>query len=91
MNVRQMPEYAFKNESQHGGLYIPLYRYFLTRWQDTTIPEYDLDTDELVYRDPMGNEVDREPFRDIMNPATADEELDDDPVESRDKNQFALT
>jgi hypothetical protein len=62
MNVRQMPEYAFKNESTHGGLYIPLYRYFLTRWQETAIPEYDLDTDELVYRDPMGNETAREPF-----------------------------
>jgi hypothetical protein len=91
MNVRQMPEYAFKNESKHGGLYIPLYRYFLARWQDTTIPEYDLDTDELVYRDLMGNEVARERFRDIMNPAAADEKLDDDPGELRDKNQGALT
>jgi len=78
MNVRQMPEYAFKNEPKHGGLYIPLYRYFLARWQDATIPEYDLDTDELVYRDLMGNETARERFRsDITNPAAAVEELDD--------------
>ncbi len=90
MNVRQMPEYAFKNESKHGGLYIPLYRYFLTRWQDTTIPEYDLDTDEVVYRDSMGNEVVREPFIGSMNPAEADEEPDHGPVEVQEKNQVAL-
>lgn len=65
VNVRHMPEYAFQNESKCGGLYIPLYRYFLTRWQDTNVPEYDLDTDELVYRDRMGNEVLRERFRDV--------------------------
>lgn len=91
MNVRQMPEYAFKNESKHGGLYIPLYRYFLTRWQETTIPEYDLDTDELVYRDLMGNETARERFRDIMNPDAADEKVDNEPEGSREKNQGTLT
>jgi hypothetical protein len=64
VNVRQMPEYAFQNESKHGGLYIPLYRYFLVRWQDASVPEYDLDTDELVYRDRGGNEMLRERFRD---------------------------
>jgi hypothetical protein len=65
MNVRHMPEYAFQNESNHGGLYIPLYRYFLARWQDTNIPEYDLDSDELVYRDRLGNEMLRERFQDF--------------------------
>ena len=65
LNVRHMPEFAFKNEQKHGGLYLPMYRYFLTRWQDPDIPEYDLDTDELVYRDHMGYEVMREPFNEI--------------------------
>jgi hypothetical protein len=70
MNVRHMPEYAFQNESKHGGLYIPLYRYFCARWQDMNVPEYDLDMDELVYRDHMGKEVLREPFRDVpMTPS----------------------
>jgi len=69
VNVRHMPEYAFQNESNHGGLYIPLYRYFLARWQDANVPEYDLDTDELVYRDRTGNELLRERFRDA--PAAA--------------------
>lgn len=57
LNVRHMPEFTFKNEHDHGGLYLPMYRYFLSKWQDPGIPEYDLDTDELVYRDHMGYEV----------------------------------
>jgi hypothetical protein len=90
MNVRHMPEYAFKNESQHGGLYIPLYRYFLTRWQDTAIPEYDLDTDELIYRDVTGNEVAREQFHDRTNPTATDTEPGDEPEELRYKTQGAF-
>ncbi len=65
LNVRHMPEYAFRNEPRHGGLYIPLCRYFQSRWQDPDIPEYDLDTDELVYRDRPGYEALRERFNDI--------------------------
>lgn len=64
MNVRHMPEYVFRNEPNHGGLYVPLHRYFLSRWQDPAIPEYDLDTDELVHRDRSGAEVRRVPFGD---------------------------
>ncbi len=62
MNVRCMPEFAFRNEQNHGGLYLPLYRYFCSKWQDPAIPEYDLDRDELVYRDQAGSEVGRESF-----------------------------
>lgn len=65
MNVRHMPEFAFKNDQNHGGLYLPMYRYFLSRWQDPDIPEYDLDTDELVYRNHMGHELMRESFNEI--------------------------
>ncbi len=65
LNVRHMPEFAFKNEQNHGGLYLPMYRYFHSRWQDPRIPEYDLDTDELVYRDLSGYEVTRESFNEI--------------------------
>lgn len=65
LNVRSMPEYAFKNEQIHGGLYMPMYRYFQARWQDPNIPEYDLGTDEVVYRDRSGNEISRERFSDI--------------------------
>lgn len=62
LNIQAMPEFAFKNIQHHGGLYLPLYRYFLSRWQDPDIPEYDFSTDELVYRDRLGYEVLREPF-----------------------------
>lgn len=68
LNVRDMPEYAFRNEQKHSGLYVPLNRYFLSRWQDPNIPEYDLDADELVYRDRTGSEVRRERFGDIPLP-----------------------
>jgi hypothetical protein len=62
MSIRHMPEYVFQNTLQHGGLYMVLYRYFLNRWQDPNIPEYDFDSDELVYRDQLGYEMVREPF-----------------------------
>ncbi len=65
LNVRYMPEYAFRNEPNHGGLFMPMYRYFQTRWQDPNIPEYDLDTDELVYRDRSGTEISRQRFNEI--------------------------
>ncbi|MDD3814056.1 MAG: hypothetical protein PHZ02_05370 [Desulfocapsaceae bacterium] len=59
LNVRKMPEYVFSSDSIHGGLYLPLYRYFLSQWNDPDIPEYDLDTDELVFRDKAGREIRR--------------------------------
>lgn len=77
LNVRHMPEYAFRNDQKHGGLYIPFYRYFLSRWQNPDIPEYDFDTDELVYRDRTGNEVHRELFDLASSPRTV-------PVPDRD-------
>ncbi len=62
-NVRKMPEYVFKSEGIHGGLYLPLYRYFLSQWNDPDIPEYDLDTDEFIFRDKAGREKGREKVR----------------------------
>ncbi len=61
-NIRDMLEYTFKNDCANGGLYLPLYRYFQSRWHDPDIPEYDLDTDELVYWDKAGREARREKF-----------------------------
>jgi hypothetical protein len=60
-----MPEYVFKSDRTHGGLHFPLYRYFLSRWQDPGIPEYDLVTDEIVFRDKAGREVRREKFNEV--------------------------
>lgn len=63
LNVNSMPEYVFSSDGLNGGLYLPFYRYFLSRWNDPDIPEYDLDTDELVLRDQAGRERHREPAR----------------------------
>ena len=60
LNVQEMPEYIFRHSANHSSLFHPLYQVFLSKWRDPTIPEYDFDTDELVYRDNSGNEVKRE-------------------------------
>ncbi len=62
LNVRSMPEFVFQNTQHDGGLYLPMCRYFLSQWQDPDTPEYDLDSDEVVYRDQLGYEVLRESF-----------------------------
>jgi hypothetical protein len=62
MDVQMMPEYVFQHGQNPGSLYVPLYQYFLDRWNDLRIPEYDFETDELVYRDAAGNAARREPF-----------------------------
>lgn len=49
-----LPEFLFRHSPEPGGLYGPLHQYFLARWQDPRIPEYDLETDELVYQDGDG-------------------------------------
>lgn len=65
LDVQTMPEYVFKHDQNTGSLYTPFYQYFLTRWNNPDIPEYDLDTDELIYRDETGNEVKRGKFDEI--------------------------
>jgi hypothetical protein len=65
LNVRTMPEYVFKHD-QGGSLFNLFYQYFVSRWFDPSIPEYDLDSDELIYRDKAGNEVKREKFNEVV-------------------------
>ena len=65
LNVRNMPEYVFKHD-QHGGLFNLFYQYFVSQWFDLKIPEYDLVSDELIYRDKAGNEVRREKFNEVV-------------------------
>jgi hypothetical protein len=62
MEVHTMPEYVFQHNLMDRGLYTLFYQYFVRRWGTPSIPEYDLDTDELVYRDPIGNETKRVSF-----------------------------
>ena len=64
LDVHTMPEYVFSQNHNDYGLYTLFYHYFTKRWDSAEIPEYDLETDELVYRGTNGNghEVRREKF-----------------------------
>lgn len=62
LDNQSMPEYMFEHDQNPGGLYTPLYQYFLTRWVNPDFPEYDLDTDELIHRNASGKEIRRERF-----------------------------
>ncbi len=62
LDVRWMPEYVFQHNPDHHGLYTLFYQYFTKRWENQEIPEYDFETDELVYRARNGGESRREPF-----------------------------
>jgi hypothetical protein len=60
IDVEVMPKYLFKHNQNPKSLYVPLYQYSLARWENPDIPEFDFDRNELVYRDPAGNELRRE-------------------------------
>jgi hypothetical protein len=62
LDVQTMPEYVFQHNLKDHGLYNLFYQYFLQRWEHPEIPEYDFETDELVYRGHKGNEILRERF-----------------------------
>jgi hypothetical protein len=64
LDVQRMPQYVFKHDRNLSSLYIPFYQYFVTRWNDPYVPEYDLESNELIHRDPDGNEIKREEFTD---------------------------
>lgn len=64
VEIKHEPEYVFalNRENPRHGLFVPFYMYFLDSWEDAQHPEYDFDTRELVYRDPLGGEIRREAF-----------------------------
>jgi hypothetical protein len=59
--VKHQPEYVFalQHHNPREGLYIPFYMHFLDQWNQPCHPEYDFETNELVYRDEAGNECRR--------------------------------
>jgi hypothetical protein len=61
-DVQAMPEFLFHHNQKPASMYIPFYHYFLSRWNQPGLPEYDLETDELIYRDDLGTELKREKF-----------------------------
>jgi hypothetical protein len=61
-DAHSMPEYVFHHNQDELGLYPLFYQYFIKRWESPEIPEYDFETDELVFRDSAGNVVARKSF-----------------------------
>ena len=74
LDVEIMPEYVFMHGQNLGSLYVPLYQYFLTRWNNPEIPEYDLESDELIYRDSRGNIIKKERFNEIVTEVNSNTE-----------------
>jgi hypothetical protein len=62
LDIRSMPEYVLRHNRQDHGFYTLYAHYFEQRWENADFPEYDLDTDELVYRNRAGSETRRERF-----------------------------
>ncbi len=60
LDVQVMPEYVFMHGQNPTSLFSAFYQYFVMRWNDAAIPEYDLLSGELVYRDEAGNELRRD-------------------------------
>jgi hypothetical protein len=79
--IGTMPEYVLQHNRKTHGLYTLYTHYFQQRWENPEIPEYDLETDELVYRGRTGNELRREQFEPTTLPC----------LESHDARPRALT
>lgn len=62
VDVQTMPEYVLRHNRKDHGLYTLYAHYFAQQFERTDIPEYDLETDELVYRNRSGSENRRERF-----------------------------
>lgn len=62
LDIETMPEYVLQHNRKTHGLYTLCTHYFEQRWECTDIPEYDLETDELIYRSKTGSELRRELF-----------------------------
>ena len=62
LDVQTMPQYLLKHSQNNHGLYSVFYQWFMDKWESPDIPEYDLETDELVYRGQNGSETGRQKF-----------------------------
>ncbi|MBI3525219.1 MAG: hypothetical protein HY066_12005 [Betaproteobacteria bacterium] len=64
IEIKHQPEYVFslQHENPRIGLFVPFYLYFLNKWNEMTHPEYDFETNELIYRDSLGIETSRLPL-----------------------------
>ena len=62
LDIQYMPMYAFRYNPKEHGLYTIFYQHFVEKWEHLETPEYDLETDDLVYRWEDGTEKHRAPF-----------------------------
>ena len=62
LDIQYMPMYAFQYNPKEHGLYTIFYQHFVEKWENLETPEYDLETDELVYRSENGTEKQRALF-----------------------------
>jgi hypothetical protein len=62
--MSKWPEYIFALRKDHPGqgLFTPFYVSFLQQWQNQQVPEYDFETQQLVFRNVVGEEIRRELF-----------------------------
>lgn len=77
LDIQTMPEYVLRHNRKDHGLYTLCAHYFEQRWESPEIPEYDLDTDELVYRGSNGSEIRRERFGSVEASGDVREEAED--------------
>lgn len=59
--VSAVPEYVFAQPSDHAerGLYTPFNMLFEEKWSEAPTIDFDFETEELVKRDAIGNEIER--------------------------------
>jgi hypothetical protein len=62
LDVQTMPEYVLRHNPKDHGFYTLYAHHFSLRWESPENPEYDFETDELVYRTKLGNEIRRERY-----------------------------
>ncbi|BCA56488.1 conserved exported protein of unknown function [Nitrospira sp. KM1] len=82
LDIQTMPEYVLRHNRQNHNLYTLYAHYFEQRWESTDLPEYDLETDELVYRTKTGAEVRRERYEVDSHHTVLDGQLFDLPHQS---------
>lgn len=87
LDVQTMPEYVLQRNRKAQGLYSLYAHYFVQRWESPEIPDYDLDTDELVYRNRTGRELRRERF-DLSATQAAPQSLDRASADPREPFQL---
>jgi hypothetical protein len=72
--VKTQPEYVFglQHGSPQRGLFAPFYKHFLNQWQDAHHPEFNFESNELIYRNGDGNEIRRTVFPPVEEGVLAD-------------------